>query len=171
MSLLALLLIAAILVYALLTGVSRRERAEVGLTNEVLEYTDDATEPAPTLRSDRYGLVGRPDQLARVGNALVPLEQKPRSRRLQQSHILQVAAQCLLVQEVYGVRPPYGVVVLASGSRRQGEFSPQLERRLLDTMSRMRAMLGADTPPEPVWISGKCRACGFSETCWGRDAG
>ena len=113
------------------------------------------------------GLVGRPDQLVRVGSALIPVEQKPTARRLHQSYILQVAAQCLLVQEVYRIRPPYGIVVLAGGSRHQVEFSPALELRLLDTMARMRAMLDATTPPEPSWAEGKCRACAFLHTCWG----
>jgi CRISPR-associated exonuclease Cas4 len=162
-----LLLIVALVVYALLSRWSRSERAHVGLSTGTIATTDDAAERAPTLRSRRYGLVGRPDQLVRVGRALIPVEQKPKARRLQQSHILQVAAQCLLVQEVYGIRPPYGIVVLAGGYRHKVEFSPSLELRLLDTMTRMRAMLSATAPPEPLWVEGKCRACSFRQTCWG----
>src|SRR5215472_1821093 len=167
MIILVLLLIVALSAYALLSRWSRSGRAQVGLSIGTIETTDDSAERAPTLRSRRYGLVGRPDQLVRVGNALIPVEQKPKARHLRQSHILQVAAQCLLVQEVYGIRPPYGIVVLAGGSRHQVEFSPALELRLLDTMARMRAMLDATTPPEPSWAEGKCRACAFRHTCWG----
>jgi CRISPR-associated exonuclease Cas4 len=167
MTVLVLLLITTLLLYAYLSRWSRRERAEVGLNHETVESTDDSAIPMPTLRSERYGLVGRPDQLVRVGQALVPVEQKPRARRLQPSHLLQVAAQCLLVQETYGVRPPYGLVVLAGGSRQRVEFSPALEQRLLNTMAQMRALLSAGTAPEPCWVSAKCRACGFCETCWG----
>jgi CRISPR/Cas system-associated exonuclease Cas4 (RecB family) len=100
---------------------------------------------------------------------LIPVEQKPTARRLHQSHILQVAAQCLLVREVYRVRPPYGIVVLAGGSRHEVEFSPALELRLLDTMARMRAMLDVTAPPEPLWVERKCRACAFRHTRWGED--
>jgi CRISPR-associated exonuclease Cas4 len=165
---LVLLLLLVVAVYALLGRWSRSERAHVGLRGGTIETTDDSTERAPTLRSSRYGLVGRPDQLVRVGSALIPVaEQKPKARRLHQSHILQVAAQCLLVQEVYGIRPPYGMVVLAGGSTHQVEFSSALELRLLDTMARMRAVLGATAPPEPSWAEGKCRACAFRHTCWG----
>ena len=150
MSMLVLLLLVVVAVYALLGRWSRSERAQVGLRSGTIETTDDSAEPAPTLRSRRYGLVGRPDQLIRVGNALIPVEQKPTARRLQQSHILQVAAQCLLVQEVYRIRPPYGIVVLAGGSRHQVEFSPVLERRRLDTRARRRAILDAAAPPGAV---------------------
>ena len=169
MSALVLLLIVVLAVYALLGRWSRSERAQVGLSSGTIETTDDSAERAPTLRSRRYGLVGRPDQLIRVGNALVPVEQKPTARRLHQSHILQVAAQCLLVQEVYRIRPPYGIVVLAGGSQHQVEFSPALELRLLDTMARMRAILDATVPPEPFWAERRCRACAFRHTCWGED--
>jgi CRISPR-associated exonuclease Cas4 len=161
------LLLLVVAVYPLLGRWSRTERAQVGLSSGTIETTDDSADRAPTLRSSRYGLVGRPDQLVRVGSALIPVEQKPKARRLHQSHILQVAAQCLLVQEVYRIRPPYGIVVLAGGSRHQVEFSPALELRLLDTMARMRAMLDATAPPKPFWAEGKCRACAFRHTCWG----
>ena len=169
MSALVLLLIIVLAVYALLGRWSRSERAQVGLSSGTIETTDDSAEGAPTLRSRRYGLVGRPDQLIRVGNALIPVEQKPTARRLHQSHILQVAAQCLLVQDVYRIRPPYGIVVLAGGWQHQVEFSPALELRLLDTMARMRAMLDATVAPEPFWAERKCRGCAFRHACWGED--
>jgi CRISPR-associated exonuclease Cas4 len=164
---LVLLLITTAMLYVCLRRWSRRERAELGLNDETIEFTDDAAMPAPTLRSKRYGLAGWPDQLVRVGRTFIPVEQKPRARRLQPSYMLQVAAQCLLVQEVYGVRPPYGLLVVAGGSQQRVEFSPALERRLLDTMAQMRALLSAGTAPEPCWVAAKCRGCGFRETCWG----
>jgi hypothetical protein len=103
MTILVLLLVSTAL-YAVLGRWTRRDRTLLGLRNEKVESTDDQEmRPMPMLRSDRYGLVGRPDQLVRVGRAFVPVEQKPNARRLQPSHVLQLAAQCLLVQEVYGV--------------------------------------------------------------------
>lgn len=170
MTTIVLLLVASVVVYVMLSRWSRRERATIGLADETVESTDDVGASMSTLRSARYGLVGRPDQLVRVGRMPIPVEQKPRARRLQPSHVLQVAAQCLLVQEVYGVRPAYGLVILAGGERHQVEFSPALEQRLLATMAQMRALLGAGKVPEPHWIAAKCRACGFRQTCWQTDA-
>ena len=166
MTTIVLLLVASVVVYVMLSRWSRQERAEIGIADETVESTDDLGASMSTLRSARYGLVGRPDQLVRVGRMLIPVEQKPRARRLQPSHVLQVAAQCLLVQEVYEIRPTYGLVILAAGERQRVEFSPALERRLLQTMAQMRALIGADTVPEPYWIAAKCRACGFRQTCW-----
>ena len=112
-----MLLALALAAWALLTWWSRRQRARLGLDGGVIISADDSALGAPTLRSERLGLVGRCDQLLELDGAYVPVEHKPRARRLQPSHILQVGALCLLVREVYGVRPPYGVVVLADGRR------------------------------------------------------
>jgi CRISPR-associated exonuclease Cas4 len=104
--------------------------------------------------------------LVRSGDALIPVEQKPSARRIQPSHVMQVAAQCLLVEEVYGVRPPFGIVVLADGIREKVPFTPKLERRLLQTMADMRDLIATETEPGPRWVAPKCRACSFVETCW-----
>jgi CRISPR-associated exonuclease Cas4 len=92
-------LILALLLYVSLRHWSRRERTSLGIGSAAIVAADDSEPAAPTLRSARYGLVGRPDHLVRMGRTLIPVEQKPSARRVQRSHVLQVAAQCLLVQE------------------------------------------------------------------------
>ncbi len=82
------------------------------------------------------------------------------------SHVMQLAAQCLLVTEVYGVRPPYGLLVLANGVQQRVPFTRALEKRVLETMARMRVVLEAGTQPGRRWMGSRCRACGFFETCW-----
>jgi len=164
---LILLLAGAVLLYVWLSHRVRRERTRLGFKNEVIVSADDSTQGMPTLRSKRYGLVGRPDQLIRMGQMLIPVEQKPTASRMHQSHMIQVAAQCLLVHEVYGVRPSHGLLVLAGGKEERVEFTPALEGRLLRTMTQMRALLRADAEPGPRWIAAKCRPCGYRETCWG----
>ena len=93
------------------------------------------------------------------------MEHKPGARRLHESHVLQVAAQCVLVEETYGVRPPYGLVVLGGGMQARVPFTPALERHLLRTMAQMRELLAAGAEPGPRWVAPKCRACGFREVC------
>jgi len=161
------LVAAAVLLYVWMSHQVRRERTVLDLKNEVTVSADDSTQGMPTLRSKRYGLVGRPDQLIRMGQMLIPVEQKPTARRMHESHVLQVAAQCLLVQEVYGVRPSHGLLVLAGGKQERVEFTTALEGRLLHTMTQMRALLRADAEPGPRWVGAKCRPCGYRETCWG----
>jgi CRISPR-associated protein Cas4 len=164
---LALVLTAA--AYILLVRWTRRRRRALGIGEGTIVSADDSLIRAPTLRSARLGLVGRCDHLLRVGNAYVPVEQKPSARRLQQSHMLQMGALCLLVHDVYGVRPPYGVVVLADGSQARVTFSKELERGVVRTMGEMRRMLAAGEPPGPRWVAAKCRACGYHPVCWGAE--
>jgi hypothetical protein len=83
------------------------------------------------------------------------------------SHVLQVAAQCLLVHEVYGLDPSHGLLVLAGGSDERVEFTPAIEGRFLHTMAQMRALLRGDAERGPGWAVAKCRPCGSRETCWG----
>lgn len=166
MILLALALGIALLVYLVVGHFERRGRSRIGLTGGAVVGADDSRLGVPTLRSSRLGLVGRPDHLLRAGNALIPVEQKPTARRVQPSHVMQVAAQCLLVEEAYGVRPPFGIVVLAGGTRAKVPFTPDLERRLLTTMADMRELVATQTEPGPRWVAPKCQACSFVDTCW-----
>jgi CRISPR-associated exonuclease Cas4 len=159
------LLALGVLCYVVLGRWGRAQRARLGLAHGAIVAADDSRVPTPTLSADHLGLVGRPDHLLRSGRHLIPVEQKPRARRIQPSHVMQVAAQCLLVQEVFGVRPPHGIVVLADGWERV-EFTPELERRLRSTMAEMREWLGADAEPGAHYVKAKCARCAFSGTCW-----
>ncbi len=164
--LLLLVLLLAVAAYVLLARWTRSRRLAMGIGEGTIVSADDSVIRAPTLRSERLGLVGRCDHLLRVGDAYVPVEQKPSARRLQQSHILQVGALCLLVQDVYGARPPYGVIVLADGSQQRVTFSEELERGVVRTMAEMRRILATGEPPGPRWVGAKCRACGYHPVCW-----
>jgi CRISPR-associated exonuclease Cas4 len=163
---LALALVVGALVYLVLCRLQSRRRASLGLTDGELVAADDSVIGSPTLRSDQLGLVGGPDHLVRVGRHVVPVEQKPRARRVHQSHMMQLAAECLLVEQTYGVRPPYGMLVLAGGVRRRVPFTRDLEERLLETVDRMHSLLESGVEPGPRWLGARCRACGFFATCW-----
>jgi len=132
MNVLVLLLAAGVVAYAVLGWLQTGRRAKLGLTNAAVVAADDSEIGVPTLRSDRLGLVGRPDQLVRIDRKIIPVEQKPGARRVHDSHVMQLAAQCMLVTDVYGVRPPYGLLVLVNGVQRQVPFTRDLEKRVLE---------------------------------------
>lgn len=153
--------------YLVLARWSRNRRASLGLETGAIVSADDSVVRAATLRSDRLRLIGRCDQLLRVDGTYVPVEQKPSARRLYQSHIFQVGVLCLLVRDVYGVRPPYGIVVLADGSQERVTFSEELERGVIRTMAEMRRILASGESPGPRWVGARCHACGYHPVCWG----
>lgn len=139
----------------------------LGLGDGDIISADDSVVRTPTLRSELLGLVGRCDHLLKVNGACMPVEQKPTAHRLQQSHVLLVGVLCLLVQDTYGIRPPYGIVVLAGDHREQVIFGQSLERGVLRTMAQMRRILATGEPAGPRCVVPKCRAYAYQHLCWG----
>jgi CRISPR-associated exonuclease Cas4 len=159
------LLVLVIVIFLVLRRWATSQRQSLGLEDGAVVAADDSERGLVTLRSERLGLVGRPDQILRAGRAYIPVEQKPSTRRLYPSHVMQVAAQCMLVEEAYGVRPPYGLVALAGGRSQRVAFTPERERRVLETMSAMRRILATGTIPGPRWVAAKCMPCGYRDVC------
>ncbi len=83
---------------------------------------------------------------------------------------MQLATQCILVEEVYGRRPPYGVLVLAGGVQERVPFTPALEQRVLETVVEMRELLQLGAEPGPEWVGPKCQGCGFRTTRAGNNS-
>lgn len=105
----------------LLVRWSARARARRGLGGGVTLALDDLV-----LYSERLKLVGRPDRIERHGEFLIPEEWKPSAGRVYRSHRLQLGTYFLLLEEAYGSRPPYGVVVVRGGERVRVENSDEL---------------------------------------------
>ena len=156
----------ALLLCLLFGHVERQGRSILGLAGGLVVAADDSRLGVPTLRSSRLGLAGRPEHLLRSGDALIPVEQKTSARRLQPSQVDADRPQCLLVEETCGVRPSFGIVVLAGGAHAKVSFTPDLERRLLKTMAEMRELIASQAEPGPRWIAPKCQPCSFVQTCW-----
>ena len=119
---------------------------------------------AVTLRSDRYRLVGRPDELRRLADGrLVPVELKSRptpSRGPTPSHIAQVRAYCLLVEAATGASPPYGVLRYADG-----EFRVRWDDRARDELLRVRAEMLRRYDGRATPSPGRCAKCPWVRVC------
>lgn len=117
------------------------------------------------LSSERYRLVGRPDVLRRTRDgALVPIEIKrsptPRNGPWP-SHVIQVAAYCLLVEETTGRTPPYGVLRYGDGGEFRIAWDDEQRRTVTTTLRRVSAPYdGAATPSRA-----KCRGCAWRSGC------
>jgi CRISPR-associated protein Cas4 len=164
-----LLLVLGAVVYVALGWLQARRRGTIGLEGASVVAADDSQIGVPTLRSEHFGLVGRPDHLVRIEGRMIPVEQKPHARRVHDSHVMQLAAECLLVSEFYAQRPSYGLLVLANGEQHRVPFTRDLETRLIETLDRMHGLLETDAEPGKRWLGKRCHACGFFSTCW-RDA-
>ncbi len=162
---LALLLL---LVGAVLLWLARRLRARSGLpAGRVV-----AADVGPWRRLDRplfsrrHGLTGRPDYVVADGADLIPVEVKSARApaRPYASHVLQLAAYCLLVTETSGRRPPYGILRYADRTF-QIPYTQELEEQLLEILEAMREDLAAGDAPRRHQDPRRCAACGYREVC------
>jgi CRISPR-associated exonuclease Cas4 len=129
-------------------------------------YVDFAPANPKVLVSERYGLSGRPDYILTHGGASIPVEVKtgrvPRGPLF--SHILQVAAYCLLVEETTGRAPPYGLLKY-DGVSHEIEYNEDLKRLLLVKLAEMRAALGKGEAHRNHQRPGKCVGCSRRPAC------
>jgi CRISPR-associated exonuclease Cas4 len=148
---------------------ARRQRKASGLPEGSIIYTDagDWQRNERPLFSNRYRLTGKPDYLVRQGIEVIPVEVKStrlRGRPPYESHKMQLAAYCLLVEDVMGVRPSHGILRYADATIRL-DYTDDLRQELLATMAAMRrASTSPDVPrshDDPL----RCRFCGHRQVC------
>lgn len=144
----------------LLVILSKRGRAVRGLGSGETVTLDNVT-----LFSERLRLVGRPDRIVRQGGRLIPEEWKS-AKRVSHGHRLQLATYFLLIEEEYGERPPFGVVVLGDGSRVKVENTDALCHEVIAIAAKIRErrqVFGEEIAvQQPAW---KCRMCGQRPNC------
>jgi CRISPR-associated exonuclease Cas4 len=78
--------------------------------------------------------------------------------------LLQLAAYCLLVEECYGRRPPYGILKYANNAF-EVDYTWELEQDLLATLDDMEADLADGNAPRNHDEPSRCQACGYRERC------
>jgi CRISPR-associated exonuclease Cas4 len=153
---------------------SRSLQEQSGLPAGQVIYTDAGTwfrnkEP---LHSTEQRLVGKPDYLVQQENGeIIPVEIKSGSApdTPWPGHILQLAAYCWLVDEVYGKRPSFGILQYQDQAFTV-DYSSELEEELLYVMQEMRLdhqSAGVNRSHSDV---AKCSACGLREKCLQRIA-
>jgi CRISPR-associated exonuclease Cas4 len=157
-----------LLLAALLFWLSSRQRKGAGLPGGRVIYTDTrAWGPLekPLFDAD-LGLTGKPDYLVEQDGRIIPVEVK--SGRTPQApydaHIFQVAAYCLLVEEAYGKRPPYGILHYPQRDFAV-DYTPGLESALLDLLAEMRRDERRASVDRSHADEARCRGCGFRSAC------
>lgn len=144
--------------------------AQVAIVYNDSGAKEEVEEP---LFSAHYGLTGKPDYVLRTRRGLVPVELKPLRQAAQpyESDILQLAAYCLLLEDVWQQTPPYALLRYRDKTFRI-EWNATLRQTLLETLAEMRELDAfpayEDGPmPEPQHdMTSRCRSCGFRYICW-----
>jgi CRISPR-associated exonuclease Cas4 len=147
---------------------------ESGLPDGQVIYTDTGTwfrneEP---LHSSDARLVGKPDYLVKQENGeIIPVEVKssPAPESPWPGHIMQLASYCLIVDDVFEVRPSHGIIQYQDRTFTV-RYTEELEEDLLRLMEDMRQDHQADEIDRSHDVAMKCSACGFEEKCLRRIA-
>jgi CRISPR-associated exonuclease Cas4 len=131
-----------------------------------LVYIDSNAEKPKLFVSTQHGLSGRPDAVVMDGDHHIPVELKtgrvPRGPLF--SHILQVVAYCVLLEEEYGKPPPYGII-------RYGETAYEIEynvdqrKLLLQKLAEMRVAIAKGEAHRNHNRPGKCVHCSRRGGC------
>lgn len=146
-------------------AVARATRERYQMKGDLV-YVDSTREKPKLFVSKKHGLSGRPDAVVMDGEHHIPVELKtgrePRGPLF--SHILQVVAYCLLLEEEYGTAPPYGII-------RYGETSYEIEYNddqrtlLLQKLVEMRTAIARGEAHRNHSRPGKCIHCSRRMMC------
>lgn len=147
---------------------SGRQRRSTGLPAGRVIYSDhDEWGKVETpLYDPTYNLTGKPDYLVESSSGIIPVEVK--SSRLKtapyDSHIYQLAAYCLLIEQTFSLRPAYGILHYANQDIAI-DYTAELEQRILDIIREMRSLSRRRGIDRSHQSANRCRGCGFNSIC------
>ncbi|MFZ3070417.1 MAG: Dna2/Cas4 domain-containing protein [Anaerolineaceae bacterium] len=149
---------------------SGRKKRQSGMPQGKVVYADNdqwQTLPAP-LYDPQLRLTGKPDYIVALKDrSQVPVEVKTglAPSRPYDSHIMQLAAYCWLIEQTSGSRPPYGLLHY-SDKTFQVEYTPGLESGLVKLVAEIRrAETCPDGPARSHQEAARCRRCGYRNSC------
>lgn len=146
--------------------ISMKNRAVTGLGFARLIYTDE--KGCKLLVSERYNLQGKPDYIFKsfVLGRYIPFEIKSTHLKAEEPHegdLMQLVAYFLLIEEVYGKKPPYGKLVYANKTFKVRN-TLKLRMALKDYLRQMNEMLNRRKEIRCTKSYIKCRNCICNET-------
>ena len=143
-----------------------RLKYEHGIEDGTIEYVDTLDEGSKVLFSEKYGLRGRPDYVLNKNGKLVPVEVKtgrvPRGPLF--SHILQLAAYCLLIEEKYNRAPPYGIIRY-NDVQHKIDYTDELKNILISKLDEMRKINVRGEAHRNHNRPSKCKGCSRRKMC------
>ena len=126
---------------------------------------DMRIERAFPLWSRRLGLIGRADVVEFHGQTPYPVEYKLGKRREWRYEALQVCAQGMCLEEMFGLPVSCGAIYYCSSrTRREVSFDATLRSAVEEATTAVRAMLRGIARP-PAVDDQRCEKCSLLESC------
>lgn len=140
-------------------------RLKYNIPEAKIIYTD-LDKPAKPLFSKRFKVSGKPDYIVKSGERFIPIEIKSTvAGKPYKSHILQLAAYCLLIEEEFNTLVEFGIIEYANGSQYRIVYDVPLKFEVRKTLAAMRDYLNSGGLERNHESLAKCRACSFREVC------
>jgi CRISPR-associated exonuclease Cas4 len=153
----------------LIFWLGRRRQLEAGLPIGRVIYSDTHGWQSikKPLFSHTHRLTGKPDYLVQQGREIIPVEVKSSAAPNdgpRRSHVLQLAAYCLLIEETYRQTPKYGIVKYADRMFAI-DYTDSLRAALLEVMAMMRHDLAQSEAHRSHDEAARCTHCGYRHAC------
>ena len=122
------------------------------------------------IASFRLGIAGVADvvefRTGPDGESAVPIEYKRGRPKLHRADEVQLCAQALCLEEMFGRSVPQGALFYGQTKRRViVRFDNELRKLTENTVIAFGAVLAEGRTPPPVWKASRCRACSLIELC------
>lgn len=116
---------------------------------------------------ERLGLIGKCDVVEFWPDGrLYPVEYKHGRRRAWLNDDIQLAAQALCLEEMFGTRIDRGAIFHASSRRRREvEIAAALREDVARTLAALRTLLADARLPAPTTDVRRCAQCSLRQTC------
>lgn len=117
------------------------------------------------LRSFEHGLAGKADAVEFVRDVPYPVEYKRGRPKAHRADEVQLCAQALCLEEMFGCTVPEGALFYAQTKKRSRiTFDAELRALTIRLAAETRAMLAASHTPPPQ-AKPACRRCSLADVC------
>jgi len=117
------------------------------------------------LWSDRLGLVGQADVVEFQESRPYPVEHKVGPRKHRRADELQLTAQAICLEEMFGVPVPKGALFYKKSRRRlEVTFTPDLRAEVEEVVQSIRELLTTKRLPPPA-NDARCKDCSLIDAC------
>jgi len=165
------MLVASFFLYQLLVSTEKIDqlRDDYKLGETKIETPDGLTSETPVLKSKRHNLAGRPDYIIKNEENRIPVEVKtgrmPKAPFF--SHVLQIGSYCLLVEEMFKTKPPYGEIRYGFKNKsHKVDWDSKLKNIVIEKLDEMNDILaGRAKAHRNHKRPGKCRNCSRRKGC------
>jgi CRISPR-associated exonuclease Cas4 len=158
-----------LVVGAIMLAVSGRFVRKSGLPHGEVLYEDASGQAEGQFMSKRLLMAGKPDYLIKDRNGdLIPVEVKssnaPRAGRPYASHLMQLAAYFLLLEDVLQRPVPYGLIRYRNRTLRV-DNTDEMRARLMEVIAQMRRLMARDVARRTHNRAQRCSRCSVAHAC------